>query len=229
MHDCAQLNDLAREEIESLARDGIVCTPAEIVELNALGWSVESPQTRMALARGRPVKLGGEWLWPFTIQGIYWMIRNGFPLDRITTAMAYAMAHAYSEGAELESEGAEAARAVRQWYRKLRVTPGQVEAAIKIIDRQDAGAELPSDPDGKTMSLGDYSAFLSAVAGATPDFWERRCSMSYTRSVLTIITVQNHAENKPCANDPRIVAERALGWAIDKIRARHTTEVAARE
>jgi hypothetical protein len=70
------------------------------------------------------------------------------------------------------------------------------------------------------MSMGDFSAFLSASCGATPDFWERRCSIGYALQVLNQIARQNAADGKPTANDPKIIAQRALGWAAEKIRNR---------
>ena len=62
MQDLAKLSELAEAEIESLRAEGIDLTPAEIIEINALGWAVESPETRRLLARGVPVAVGGVYL-----------------------------------------------------------------------------------------------------------------------------------------------------------------------
>jgi hypothetical protein len=40
--------------------------------------------------------------------------------------------------------------------------------------------------------------------------------------VLNQIVRQNAADGKPTANDPKIIAQRALGWAAEKIRNRGT-------
>ena len=44
MKDTDKLNDLARAEIERLVAMGIQPTPDEIVELNGLGWGIETPE-----------------------------------------------------------------------------------------------------------------------------------------------------------------------------------------
>jgi len=41
MQDLAKLSELAEAEIETLRADGIDLTPAEIVEINALGWAAD--------------------------------------------------------------------------------------------------------------------------------------------------------------------------------------------
>jgi hypothetical protein len=68
------------------------------------------------------------------------------------------------------------------------------------------------------MGIGDFSAFLASACGATPDFWERRCAASYCHAVLDALVRQNRADDKPSISDPRIQADRALGWAVEKIR-----------
>lgn len=224
MHDTAKLNELAKCEIDNLQAEGITLTPAEIVELNALGWAVHNPQTRTTLSRGRPVMVGGVYLWPLTMRAVDWMERNEFSLTSISPALGYAMAYGRGDGPELDQYGDQADKAVKTWFRKLNCTMLEFVEAIKQIDEQDAKPELPQDLDGKPMSLGDFSAFLSATCGADADFWERRCSISYCLSVLAMVVMQNHADKRPCAQDPRIIAERALGFAVDKIKMRHNAE-----
>jgi len=62
-----RLASLAEAEIDGLAAEGITPTAAEIVHINALAHLVESPSSRVALARGRPVFVGGAYLWPITL------------------------------------------------------------------------------------------------------------------------------------------------------------------
>ena len=228
MHDTAKANDLAREEIDALEKQGIKLTLEEIVEINALGWAVQSQEARRHLARGRPVIVGGVWLWPLTIRAASWLVDNRFPLDSVTPAMGYAMAFGRSDGHELDIVGNGAIDAVESWYKSLRITKDEFVEAVKQVDDQDAPAELPPDPtrDGERLSLGDLCAFLCACCGADADFWERRCSMTFAMATLTAFVTQNQADGKSSANDQRIMAERALGWAVEKIKARHVTETA---
>lgn len=220
MDHTATLNELARAEIDALVRDGITPTPDEVVAINALGWSIHTPETRRLLARGRPVPLGGVMLWPLTMRAVDWLQRNQIRLDTVSPAMGYAMAFGRSDGPEMDSEGRAAHDAVNAWFKALRVTRAEFAEAVRQVDEQDRQPAVPVDPDGKPMTLGDFSAFLSAACGADPEFWERRCSVSYCNSVLTHVVLQNWADKRPCAQDPRIIAERAMGHLIEQIRAK---------
>lgn len=224
MDETAKLNSLASAEIDALRCEGISLTPEEIVEINALAWEVHSPKTRLSLSRGRPVLLSGHYLWPLTMRAVDWMQANNFSLAQITPAMGYAMAYGRSEGNELDMYGDEAEAAVKRWFKGLRATMEEFVEAVRQVDAQDAKPETPPDPSGKPMTIGDLSAFLTATCGADADFWERRCSMSYSLSVLSMFIVHNHADKRPCAQDPKIIAERALGFAVEKIRASRKAE-----
>jgi hypothetical protein len=227
MDDTAKLNDLARAEIAALERDGIRLTPDEIVEINALGWAVQTPETRRLLSRGRPVPLAGEWLWPLTMRAVEWLDRNGYALDRVTPAIGYAMAFGRSDGQEMDTEGRAAERAVKRWFSGLKCTLAEFGEAVQQVDNQDAKPETPPDPSGKPMTLGDLSAFLTATCGGDADFWERRCSLSFCLSTISMYMAQNAAEKRPSSGDPRIIAERALGYAIERVRLCHEAEAVA--
>jgi len=226
MDETAILNELAEAEIATLESGGIRLKPNEVVEINALCWAVHTPTVRKHLARGRPVECGTAILWPLTIHAVDWLDGNGFSLSTISPQMGYAMAHCYSSGLELDTYGAAAVKAVEKWYKKLRCTPAAFAECIRQVDDQDRKPDLPQDSNGKPMSLGDFSAFLTAVCGADADLWERRCSVSYALAVLTMVIMHNKADKKKCAQDPVIIAERAIGYCIDKIRARHALEQA---
>jgi len=220
MQDLAKLSELAEAEIESLRADGIDLTPAEIVEINALGWAVESPETRRLLARGAPVAIGGVYLWPMSLYAQDWFDRVGCQLDgnkQQTYALAYAMAHGRDAGEPLAMEGREAEKTVKQWGKSLKCTFGELNVAISQVLAQDEDAEQPPSETGG-MTMGDFSAFLAAACGGDPDFWERRCASGYTHAVLDTLVRQNSADGKKTMADPRLKAERAIGWAVEKIK-----------
>ena len=220
MQDLAKLSELAEAEIETLRADGIDLTPAEIVEINALGWAVESPETRRLLARGAPVAIGGVYLWPMSLYAQDWFDRVGCHLcgnKQQTYALAYAMAHGRDAGEPLAMEGREAEKTVKQWGKSLKCTFGELNVAISQVLAQDEDAEQPPSETGG-MTMGDFSAFLASACGGDPDFWERRCAAGYTHAVLDALCRQNSAEGHKTMADPRIKAERALGWAIEKIK-----------
>ena len=221
MQDLAKLSELAEAEIESLRAEGIDLTPAEIIEINALGWAVESPETRRLLARGAPVAVGGAILWPMSLYAQDWFNRVGSEmggLRRQTYAMAYAMTHGRDDGEPLAMSGRKAELVALVWGLRLKCTFRELNVAISQVLAQDEDAEQPPDESGG-MSMGDFSAFLAAACPAgDPDFWERRCAAGYTHAVLDALVRQNSAEGHKTMADPRIKAERALGWAIEKIK-----------
>ena len=219
MQDLAKLSELAKAEIESLRADGVDLTPAEIIEINALGWAVESPETRRLLARGAPVAVGGVYLWPRSLYAEDWFDRVGCHLDgHESYALGYAMAHQYDEGEPLAIDGRMAEKTVSRWGKSLKCTFDELTIAIGQVLQQDEDAEQPPDEDPTSITVGDFSAGLAAKCGGDPDFWERRCATGYARAVLDTIVRQNSAEGKKSMADPRIKAERALGWACEKIR-----------
>ena len=220
MQDLAKLSELAEAEIESLRADGIDLTPAEIIEINALGWAVESPETRRLLARGAPVACGGVYLWPMSLYAQDWFNRVGCKLagnKQQTFALAYAMAHGRDDGEPLAIDGRIAEKTVKQWSKSLKCTFGELNVAISQVLQQEEDAEQPPEETGG-MTMGDFSAFLASACGGDPDFWERRCANGYSHAVLDCIVRQNSADGHKTMADPRIKANRALGWCTLKIK-----------
>ena len=220
MQDLAKLSELAEAEIESLRAEGIDLTPAEIIEINALGWAVESPETRRLLARGVPVAVGGVYLWPMSLYAQDWFNRVGCKLDgnkQQAYALAYAMAHGRNDGEPLAIDGRIANKTVKSWSKSLKCTFGELNVAISQIIQQDEDYEQPPEESGG-MSMGDFSAFLASACGGDPDFWERRCATGYTHAVLDCLVRQNSADGHKTMSDPRIKANRALGWCAEKIK-----------
>ncbi len=227
MRDQERLNDLAKAEIAALEADGIRLTAAEIVELNAIGWAIESPELRADLARGVPVPLAGAWLWPLTLYAENWFKRVGLKMSGALGdfALAYAMAHGYEDG-KLEVAGAEARRAVSEWVGKLRCTIPQLQEAVAQVLRQDAQHPVPHGVDERPMTDGEFSIYLATLSGESPEFWERRCAVGYARAMLVCLFMQNQAEGKPSRHDPKIMAERAMGYRIEQIRESRKQKVA---
>jgi len=220
MQDLAKLSDLAAAEIELLQADGIELSPADIVRLNALGWAVESPETRRLLARGAPVAVGGATLWPLSLYAQEWYDRVGCEmggLRRQTYALGYAMAHGRDDWDPLSMSGRMAELVVLAWGWSLKCTFGELNVALGQILAQEEDHEQPPSETGG-MAAGDFSAFLAASAGGDPDFWERRCAAGYTYAVLDAMVRQNSADGHKTLADPRIKASRASGWAAEQIR-----------
>jgi len=232
-----RLNDLAAREIADLEADGIYPTAAEVVRLNALGWAIEYPTARRELSRGVPIMLcEGVYLWPLTIQATDWFDRVGEHLEptaldmilhpRLSAdlpllALAYAMANAYADGSALDTDGPDATRAILSWSSGLKCTADRLQCAIAEVVAQQDTPTLPPEDDGRPMAVGDFSVHLAAACGETPDFWERRCSIGYCAALLSAITKQAIADGRPLANDPKILATRAMGLEAARIRKAH--------
>lgn len=220
MDDQATLSDLARAEIDRLTADGIELTAEDIVRLNALAWRVEEPETRRLLSRGRPVFVGGATLWPLTIYALEFLslIPKQITDFEYNAVLGYAMCHGRSENGELDASGREAVKQAVAWYKTLRCTQAEYAEAIRQIDAQETN--YVQGPDDKPMALGDFSAFLAAACGNTPDYWERRCACGYALAVLSTVVQQNRADDRPSKADPRLLADHDLGAVIDEIRKR---------
>ena len=218
MQDLARLSSLAEAELDELVAQGVKLTAADIIEINALGWAVESPESRLLLARGIPVYAGGVPLWPLTMQAADWFSRVGLSMKNPDAAMGYAMAHCYSEWDELYQTGAKAWKAVKAWYKGLHCTNTELLTAMHMVINQEERVHNPIGPNDKLMTPGEFSAFVASTCGGTPDFWERRCAVGYCHAMLVTIAAQNRADGKPFAGDPRMEAERAMGIKIEELK-----------
>jgi hypothetical protein len=215
----ATVSHLAEIELDALADAGITPTPAEIVELSALGHLVETPETSGMMARGEPVRVGGAVLWPFTYSGAHWYDSVGDTCQDPHAALAYCFAHGHSDSIHDATD-----KDVRAWRDKLTCTRGELDVAIMQVVSQDADAELPRRKDEEKSSHHSLVATLIAAAGGTPDMWERQMSISYVRRVMDAIIAHNAERGKSDDGDPRLRAQVALYWAAEKIRRRHQAE-----
>jgi len=223
MQDLAKLSELAAIEIDTLLAEGITPTPAEIVELSALGWNSEDPQMRLALSRGIPSCAGDVTFWPLTIEAAEWFDRVGCHILSGRAALAYASAHCYADGRPFDCSGAMATARVMAWWVTLGLRRATVDEALDQIVQQDETYALPPRPNGrkrKTMSAGEISCTLAATCGGSVEFWESRCASSYAFEALRTAIAQA-SESGSMEDDAKIKATQALGWAVEKIRNRH--------
>lgn len=207
-----RLNDLARAELDDLRRAGHAPTDDDVIEINALAEDVLTPDTRRALARGRPVECGGAWFWPLTISSSAWFSEIGCDMPDPTAALAFAAAHS-SDDRIHEADWP----AVRRWYRGLRCRPSALSLALSAIIAQDEETEIPHRDGERGMKAGELSSAMVATAGGDPAMWERQVSIGYIRAVLNTLA----AQNKPSGVPPAVArATMALGMACEKIRNR---------
>ena len=212
--DHATLNDKAAAEIERLTALGCAVPPADVVRLNALAWAIETPEVRMRLARGTPVKCGTAWLWPLTLAAADWFQRSGCDMPDAQTALAFAMAHGDTEGIATADWPT-----VRAWKRSLRCTAGQLVEAVSQVLAQDDEPEIPK---ARTESARhSLTALLVAQCGGTVEQWERRVSLSFCVDALQASMAQDEAGGRKTPhNDPTMRAELAMLIAVEEIEKR---------
>ena len=198
MMDSARLSDHAAARIDEMRAEGIDLTPAEIVRINSLGWAVESPETRLDLARGTPVEVGGVTLWPLTMRAYDWHRRVCGSMPTVwhsRVALAYAMAHGYADGPRLTRYGVAAVAAISAWGATLRCTTAAlVEAMAQVIQQDETEAPVPdADEDGTRRGIGDLSADITAITGMAPEAVEANMSMHHAIRIAEL-TLQRQAE-----------------------------------
>lgn len=227
----ARLHDLALAEIEKLDADGVKYTPHDVVMLNAIAFGIEHPASRLELARGRPISVGGTTLWPFTLYGSDWYERVGMTLKGAKLQLwgvAFALAHGWQEERLLDFPDNEATKRVAKWARSLTCRQQQLEEAVSDIISQDMQPEDIGDIDQQNTRMpshGDLSAELSAMCGGTPDQWERLCTVPYALALIRTIRAQNDESGRSTAKDDRMRYDRAMGNYLKRIYRRHEKAV----
>jgi len=232
MRESGTICDLAQAEIDALTADGITLTPAEVVRINALAWAAcGDADTRLLLARGVPVDVGGARLWPLTLCAAEWFSRVGAkmePQELATRALAFAMAHGRSYSDCLAVSGDRAELEVRRWARRLNCTQAELVEAIALILDQDAEPDQATcDKKAERMTFAEVSAFLAVHGGGDPEMWERQCAIGYVSAFMQAVIAQNTESGKASFADPKIRAARALAVYCEEIRADRKKERAA--
>lgn len=221
-----RLCDYAAAELSRLAAEGIAPTPAEVVELNALCSSSGTAEERVALSRGRPVRVGGAVLWPPTLRAYAWLEAGGWTMGPY--ALAWAMAHAYSSEHPFDAPPEDTRAAIRAWQNTLDATPQAVAEAVACVVEADQEGDAPDDRTderkaedaAKPAPIGDLVARLVAAVGGTPELWESRVSASYARRQLDVALEQASADGRRPAEHARIRRERAIALCLARIRRR---------
>jgi hypothetical protein len=221
-----KLSDVAADHVDALAAEGIVCTPAEVVLLNALAWEIETPRHRIEMSRGVPIFAGRVAIWPLTLAAEAWW-SAAIKLHTGETAemqiLAYAMAHARTPDALDAVSPAAAAKVAAKWAKGLHVRPKELSIIVGEVLAQDEDLpRLKGPKDGsKGLSAGQIVAILTATVGGTPRMWETEVAIGYIREQMRAVAAQQAAENGGSLKDSDMVAAtRQMGLYVEQIRAR---------
>jgi len=230
-----KLSELASAEIDELRDQGMYPTDQDIVTINALAWEIQNPTNEILSARGEPVRIPGAVLWPLTLQASDWWSDYGkwfTTLDEQTKALGFLMAH--GRRVCLRSRLATrsvARRAVFAWGRHLPCTFAQLQIAVGSVLEQmrtsgDDTNQADEEPDRTSggepdrTSSGELIAFLVSSTGLDAEYWERRVSVPFINEQVRVIVKQLQVDDKPSKDDPRIIAERNMGFALKEIKER---------
>jgi hypothetical protein len=228
MHEASKLSEIADARIDELQAEGLALTPAEIVRINALCWNLESPEMRLHLSKGLPVSVGGVTLWPFTLRSYHWhrQVARSMPTTwHGNVALAYAFAHGYSDGSELDAYGMRAVAAVTAWGVRLRCRMDTLIEAMSQIIQQDEYPSGVENPDSKPCGIGDIAAQIASHTGQRVEDIERAMSMNHALKLLhyTIRTQEQAIGGKPQMSQEAIRATQALELYIEEIRKERIT------
>jgi hypothetical protein len=214
MRNTRELSNQAEAEIAQLRADGYAVSDADVVAINAICWEIESPENRQQLARGKPVSVGGVWLWPLTIAAAQWFDEIGCNYRAPEIALAYAMANGRGD-IELATE-----EQVETWGRKLKCTSAELTCAIAAIINQDESADsgTQTKAEDKRTSCGELVALMHLTHGGTPEMWERQVSIGYVFDLLNLAAQQHRADKK--SNVLKDRANYALAKLCHEIQAR---------
>lgn len=218
-----RLTDIAREEIDALIADGITPTAQEVLDIQRLSEACAAPDAALgSLARGKPVTLGVEVVWPPTIAAAAFIEEVG-PLASDEVERFYIFAYACRFGRDasrIYERGAAARDNARAWRRRLRCTNLEAVEAIEALT-----ADTMPSPPGKEMdaeerrgALIDLALRAAALVGGSPEVWETQAAIPAVARVIDLAYEQKRAEGKSAKHDPRIAAVRALGEYVLALR-----------
>ncbi len=209
-----KLYKLAEEAIIKLAKEGINCTPEEVIWLNFLAERVVYPTPSSEISfLDMPVKCGNTFLYPLTIGARLWLEEYGikfFAGTGVLEELVFAFAMAHSKKAEIFNNLTSCWKArlkVLNWACKIKATRSEINEAIaRCISKYDYDLVNIKGPEPKTENYsakdyGDCIALLCHFYGNTPSYWlwevsEKMCAELLRKITLLIQESQEISSDK---------------------------------
>ena len=213
-------HQLTQSALDELARDGVICTPAEIVWLNhAAGQYISPGQNSDATILDFPMEVGNALLWPLSVGALLWIKRYAAALARKNERMellVYAFAMAHSRQPEILHDcviGWKTKLKIFWWAAGVGASFRELDAAVSALLAK--GMELVDIPDKvagykrpvNAFEWGGVVALLCQRYPATvPEYWLWQASEEEVSFFLSKISSIMPAGSAPDTDGHSIAA-----------------------
>lgn len=208
------LTDLAEAKITALREDGYALSDADVIALNDLARDIQTDATRMALSKGKPLRCGNLWLWPFTVHMKSWLNDCGYEMKSFPCSDWFAMAYALSHRDDELYEVTEAH--VHEWSKHFKGTTDELKTGLRIMLDNDKQDETPPN-DKDTVTIHEMARMMFLRCGGSIAMWEKECSIDFIYDMQETLSKQDEA-NGTTAKKGR--ANMAFTYLTHRIRRR---------
>ncbi len=217
-----QVPDIAAVEIDRLRTEGYTVSDDDVVWLSCLGRLVEQPANATLEASGiiDGIRLSDETvLKPLTLIAERWLKKYGPVFGKKAELLVVAYASAYPERLDMSASAKAVVRTVAEFGDNLRVSPGEIEAAVvRLLDR-----DTPENPDHENkIDMDSLLGFMEASTGLTREYWEQQDWMkidSTHRGIMKYVAMMAGSDYDPDAQASRIALKNLI-LAVNEIRGR---------
>lgn len=207
-----KLTAMAEAKIKALRDCGCAVTDADVIALNSLSVDINSHDRRMALAKGRPVRCGNVWLWPFTIHSKAWFADVGCNFKHAEYALAYALANRDKELYTTTQDD------VLAWSKTLKCTEAELNEAVSQILDADSEYSVPVETKD-AITIHELATSMAAAYGGNVLMWEREVSLQHIYDYLDTVSRQAKADGDDRTNGRAL---KAFTYLASRIRRRST-------
>jgi hypothetical protein len=208
------LTDLAEAKINALRNEGYSLTDSDVIALNDIARDIQTDVTRMALSKGKPLRCGNLWLWPFTIHMKAWLNDCGYEMQSFPDASWWAMAYALSHREDELYEVTE--KQVHEWSKHFKGTTEELKEGLLIMLANDKKDETPDIP-GDSVTIHEMARIMFLRCGGSIDMWEKECAIDFIYDMQDTLSKQDEANGTSAKKDR---SQMAFTYLTHRIRRR---------
>lgn len=222
---------LAQEAVDKLAKEGVVCTPDEILWLQDMADKIIRPtRSDERLFLDLPIPCGNIMLWPLSIGARLWLEQYGKPWfigtgDLEELVFAFAMAHSRQPEIFTSMTSRWKARVkVAFWACRIKATRKEIADAVShCMTEDDADLVEVKTPEPKyvppsTSDYGDCVALLCHFYGESPEHWVWKTSEADCATLLNKISQLMPTDKKITSDSAKFKAHVLFNSVVDHIR-----------